>query len=64
MPRSWLDHEKLAKQERKQRIKRQIKEEQLRQKQSIKALQNGTNDMEMQYMHRSRPQIPGSWRRG
>lgn len=62
VPRSWLDKERLAKLAKKQQIKQQLKEH-LRQKQMEKAKQNAAIDMEMQYMHRSRPQIPGSWRR-
>ncbi|XP_052068605.1 uncharacterized protein LOC127707888 [Mytilus californianus] len=62
VPRSWIDQERLAKIEKRKRIKRQMKE-QMKQKNAIKDKQNGGLDMEMNYLHRSRPQIPGSWRR-
>ena len=38
--------------------------EQIKQKHAIKDKQNGDLDMEMNNLHRTRPQIPGSWRRG
>jgi len=37
---------------------------QVQQKRSEMKKQNGVYDMELQYMPRSRPEIPGSWREG
>lgn len=63
VPRAWIEQERLAKIEKRKRFKRQMKE-QIKQKHAIKDKQNGDLDMEMNNLHRTRPQIPGSWRRG
>ncbi|CAG2228142.1 unnamed protein product [Mytilus edulis] len=62
VPRAWIEQERLAKIEKRKRFKRQMRE-QIKQKHAIKDKQNGDLDMEMNNLHRTRPQIPGSWRR-
>lgn len=64
IPRIWLEQDRLAKKQRRQRLKQHIKE-QMKQKQlMVKPRPDGTvPDVEMNNIYRTRPQIPGSWRR-
>ena len=61
IPRSYLDYERKAKYAQKQRFKQEMKFQMQQKRFEMKTL-NGVHDMELQYVPRSRPEIPGSWR--